>query len=111
MSQDKEGVKKAMVDNERIERVVREYNELISDDATRFLIYAREKAEMDERNRRACARSEGLEERKKRTEEKNGEKEEKEKIAQKMIREKFDVKIIKKLTGLSIEDIMNIKVR
>ena len=95
-----EGIRLAIEQNKEIKKANEEYEYLTGDKAERRLAFLREKAIRDERNNLNASRAEGIE---------VGRKEEKIEIAKNMLKEGMDIKIISKLTNLSIEEIKKIK--
>ena len=87
----KEGVEKAMEVNKEIKKAKEELEYLTGDEAQRRIAELREKAIRDEK-----ANLRGVRE------------EEKKNIAKKMLQEKIDLNTIKKITGLTEEEIKNI---
>ena len=101
---DEEGVKSAMKENEEIKKAKEEYEYLIGDEEERRLAFLREKAIRDERNNLQGSREEGIEIGRKEGEAK-GKKEKQIEIAKNMVKEGIDIKIISRVTNLSIKEI------
>ena len=85
-----------MIDNEYVQKAEEELEYLNSDEEERELAKMREMAEWDWNATMASAKEEGIEE---------GEKKQKIETARKMLKEKLDIELIMKVTGLTEDEI------
>lgn len=93
-------VKEIMESNSDIKQAVKTLEEISDDKEMRRLVELREKAILDEASLTYDAKQEGL---------KEGAKHQKIEIAKKMLENKMDIETIAKLTGLTKEEIKNLK--
>lgn len=93
-------VKEIMESNSDIKQAVKTLEEISDDKEMRRLVELREKAILDEASLTYDAKQEGL---------KEGAKQQKIEIAKKMLENKMDIETIAKLTGLTKEEIKNLK--
>ena len=100
----KEGMEKAMCENEAIKKAKEELEVLLGDNKMQRMAFLREKALRDQISFEKAARDEGME--KGRAEGRN---EEKIEIIKNMINEKYSVEQIMKITGVAKEEIKKIK--
>ena len=99
---------RAMEKNKEIKKANDEYEYLTGDEAERRLAFLREKAIRDEINNLNGSRQEGIEIGRKEGIKKGGKIKQIE-IARNMLKEGMDIKIISRLTKLSIEEIKKIQ--
>ena len=89
-----------MKENEEIRKAKEELDKISQDKKERRLAELREKAIMDEMAIRDSGYNDGFAE---------GKKETKTEYIRKMLEEKIDINLISKITGLSIDELKNIK--
>ena len=110
---DKGEIEMAKAKNKIIEEAEFEISYFTASEEAQYLADMRDLWESDRASELSCAREEGLklgiEERKRRTEEKNGEKKNKIKIAKKLLEKNYEIEEIIELTELTEEEIKNIK--
>lgn len=93
---DQKMMEKCKKENEEIKEAVKQLTEMSADDYEREIYEIRERSRLTYNTEMYEARRKGLDE---------GEKLEKEKIAKKMKEEGLDIKLIKKITNLTEEEI------